>query len=109
MFLDGKMQKLVALHHFLNVNNEGKGWVVKFPFKTNGDGMYKCSKVTDVFKRLQLSSYNYYKILPYAIIQPNLLSSTEYKVVYLKGIAQYHLMKGKNNGFSKKTKTQRPL
>lgn len=80
-----------AINSFLELHNEGCGWVVKYPFTTVRDGMKFCKKREDVQRALAIASFQYSWRTSYAMIQPCLKNRKEYKVVVLNGCASHVL------------------
>ena len=76
---------------FLEARNEGRGWVVKFPFVTVREGMRFCKTPDEVFKALEIAAGKFGGRIPYAMVQPCLLNRKEYKVVVLNGKASHLL------------------
>ena len=79
---------LKPLDVFLDDVNEGNGWVVKYPFVTNSEGIKFCHNKSSVIQMILRERLKYSHIwgrIPYAIIQPKLFNRKEYKVVLLGG------------------------
>jgi hypothetical protein len=72
------------LESFLAQNNEGKGWIVKLPFVTNGDRLCRCKSVAAVHSTIERFVAECHNI-PYCMVQPCLANGIEYKVVFLEG------------------------
>jgi hypothetical protein len=87
------------LRSFLNINNEGNGWVVKHPFVTVHEGMKFCTTHDEIRERLAIVSSVFAGRLPYTMIQPKLSNRKEYKAIVLNGIAS-HILPQKANGIS---------
>jgi len=73
---------------FMQHHTEGKGWVVKLPYHTNGVGLHFCKDKEAVFNALRLLCLGYANS-EYAMLQPCLSNRREYKVVLLGGTARY--------------------
>ena len=87
------------LRLFLETNNEGKGWVVKFPFVTVREGLTFCKTIEQVLHTLDVAVGKFGGRIPYAMIQAHLLNRREYKVVVLNGKAS-HVLPRSANGIS---------
>ena len=86
-----------SINNFLDANNEGCGWVVKYSFTTMRDGLKFCKTKHDVYHSLAIASFEYSWRVSYAMIQPCLKNRKEYKVVVLNGKAS-HVLPQKANG-----------
>ena len=86
-----------SINNFLDANNEGCGWVVKYPFTTMRDGLKFCKTKHDVYHSLAIASFEYSWRVFYAMIQSCLKTRKEYKVVVLNGKAS-HVLPQKANG-----------
>ena len=83
--------KTSQLVRFLESHNEGRGWVVKFPFVTVREGLKFCKTERDVMHALDVSAGKFGGRIPYAMVQPCLINRKEYKVVVLNGKASHVL------------------
>ena len=79
------------LHCFLERNNEGRGWVLKFPFVTVKEGMKFCKTKAELLHQLDIATGKFGGRIPYAMVQPCLVNRKEYKVVVLDGKAHHIL------------------
>ena len=66
--------KWYQLDAFLNQENEGVGWIVKFPFVTNREGIQFCKNKKRVIQMIKSAIIKYENRLPYCMVQPCLLN-----------------------------------
>lgn len=65
--------------------DEGEGWVVKFPYTTNRNGLRYVHNVEQLISTLYARYEQFGTIIPYAMLQPCMANKREYKLVYLNG------------------------
>ncbi len=70
-------------------NNEGRGWIVKTPFTTNGHNKRYAHSVEDIICKIAKQYETLKEILPYTMVQATMANKKEYKVVLFKGEARY--------------------
>jgi len=87
-----------AICTFCGSHDEGRGWVVKYPYVTNSEGRTFCSTLDGVFRALKKGCQKFSGRIPYAMVQQCLSNLKEYKVVLFNGKA-LHLatIKGQTN------------
>jgi hypothetical protein len=90
IFLQGIVFTFMMLTiRFINVNNEGCGWVIKAPFTTNGECVKFAKSMERIVYFLRACSKKYYGEIPYVMIQACMYNRKEYKVVALGGEPLY--------------------
>jgi len=62
------------LDTFLDSENEGAGWIVKFPFVTNREGIQFCKTKKRVAQMVSSAAIKYTNRIPYCMVQPCLLN-----------------------------------
>jgi hypothetical protein len=62
------------LDSFLDSQNEGDGWILKFPFVTNREGIQFCKSKKRVVAMVRNAVRKYQDRIPYCMIQPCLLN-----------------------------------
>jgi hypothetical protein len=74
---------------FIEKNNEGRGWILKTPFTTNGHNKRYAHSLEDIICKIANQYETLKEILPYTMVQATMANKKEYKVVLFKGEARY--------------------
>jgi hypothetical protein len=73
---------------FIKDNDEGRGWIVKTPFTTNGQNKKYAHSLEEIIKRITQQYDTLKEVLPYTMVQATMVNKKEYKIVLFKGEAQ---------------------
>jgi hypothetical protein len=92
---------------FIKDNDEGRGWIVKTPFSTNGHNKRYANSVEDIIKKITMQYKTLKEVLPYTMVQATMVNKKEYKIVLFKGEARYiSRAPGYTNGTAFSTKPE---
>ena len=65
---------------FIEKNNEGRGWILKTPFTTNGHNKRYAHSLEDIICKIANQYETLKEILPYTMVQATMANKKEYKV-----------------------------